>query len=137
MTTGKRDDQRSAAGWVPWPAKTKGESKPAMRRVVSFGNGWHCGLVLPERIPGLLDQIKDLMEEAGRDFNELEITALAVSNRAGDKEIGEYRAAGVDVLYMLPLSNDTNAAFTFKWPTSWRIVAEVLVGAQSTIPLQI
>ena len=49
------------------------------------------------------------MEEAGRDLNELEITALAVSDRAGDKEIGEYRAAGVDVLYMLPLSNDTNA----------------------------
>ncbi len=91
------------------PIWVGGESKPAMRRVVSFGNGWHCGLVLPKRIPGLLDQIKGLMEEAGRDFNELEITALAVSDRAGDKEIGEYRAAGVDVLYMLPLSNDTNA----------------------------
>ena len=49
------------------------------------------------------------MEEAGRDFNELEITALAVSNRAGDKEVSEYHAAGVDVLYMLPLSNDTDA----------------------------
>ncbi len=91
------------------PIWVGGESKPAMRRVASFGNGWHCGLVLPKRIPGLLDQIKGLMEEAGRDFDELEITALAVSNRAGDREIGEYRAAGVDVLYMLPLSNDTNA----------------------------
>ena len=91
------------------PIWVGGESKPALRRVAAFGNGWHCGLVLPERIPGLLDQIKGLMDEAGRDFNELEITALALSNRTGDKELEEYRAGGVDVLYMLPLSNETDA----------------------------
>ena len=91
------------------PIWVGGESKPALRRVASFGNGWHCGLVLPERIPGLLDQIRGLMDEAGRDFNELEITALAASSRTGDKEIAAYRDAGVDVLYMLPLSDDTDA----------------------------
>ena len=49
------------------------------------------------------------MDAAGRDFNELEISALALSNRAGDKELEEYRAGGVDVLYMLPLSDETDA----------------------------
>ena len=91
------------------PIWVGGESKPALRRVAAFGNGWHCGLVLPERIPGLLEQIKGLMDAAGRDFNELEISALALSNRAGDKELDEYRAGGVDVLYMLPLSDETDA----------------------------
>lgn len=88
------------------PIWVGGESKPALRRVAAFGDGWHCGLVLPERIPGLLDQIRTLMDEAGRGFSELEITALAASNRTRAREIDAYRDAGVDVLYMLPLSDD-------------------------------
>ena len=91
------------------PIWVGGESTPALRRVAAFGNGWHCGLVLPERIPGLLDRIRDLMDEAGRDFSELEITALATSDRTRAHEIDAYRTAGVDVLYMLPLSDDAEA----------------------------
>ena len=91
------------------PIWVGGESTPALRRVAAFGNGWHCGLVLPERIPGLLNRIRALMDEAGRDFSELEITALAASDRTRAHEIDAYRAAGVDVLYMLPLSDDAEA----------------------------
>ena len=91
------------------PIWVGGESTPALRRVAAFGNGWHCGLVLPERIPGLLDRIRSLMDEAGRDFSELEITALAASDRTRAHEIDAYRTAGVDVLYMLPLSDDAEA----------------------------
>lgn len=91
------------------PIWVGGESTPALRRVAAFGNGWHCGLVLPERIPGLLARIRGLMDEAGRDFSELEITALAASDRTRAHEIDAYRTADVDVLYMLPLSDDAEA----------------------------
>lgn len=91
------------------PIWVGGESTPALRRVAAFGNGWHCGLVLPERIPGLLARIRGLMDEAGRDFSELEITALAASDRTRAHEIDAYRTAGVDVLYMLPLSDAAEA----------------------------
>jgi len=46
------------------------------------------------------------MEQAGRDFSELDLTALAASGRTSPAEIRAYRDAGVHVLYMLPLSRD-------------------------------
>lgn len=91
------------------PIWVGGESKPALRRVAAFGNGWHCGLILPERIPSKVNQLKDLMNECNREFRDLEITALALSSRTDQANIDAYRDAGVHVLYMLPVSSDTNA----------------------------
>jgi alkanesulfonate monooxygenase SsuD/methylene tetrahydromethanopterin reductase-like flavin-dependent oxidoreductase (luciferase family) len=89
------------------PIWVGGESQPALKRVAEFGDGWHIGLILPERIGPKLDQLKRLMEQAGRDFTKLELTALAASGRTSPAEIRAYRDAGVHVLYMLPLSRDT------------------------------
>jgi probable F420-dependent oxidoreductase len=91
------------------PIWVGGESQPALKRVVEFGDGWHIGLILPERIGPRIEQLKKLMEQAGRDFAQLEITALAASGRTSPAEIRAYRDAGVHVLYMLPLSRDTRA----------------------------
>ena len=88
------------------PIWVGGESQPALKRVVEFGDGWHIGLILPERIGPKLDQLKRLMEQAGRDFSELELTALAAAGRTSSAEIRAYDNAGVQVLYMLPLSHD-------------------------------
>lgn len=86
------------------PIWVGGESQPALKRVVDLGNGWHIGLILPERIPAKLEQLKTMMEQAGRNFSELELTALAAAGRTSPAEIRAYRDAGVHVLYMLPLS---------------------------------
>ena len=91
------------------PIWVGGESQPALKRVAEFGDGWHIGLVLPERIPQKLQDLKQLMEKAGRDFSKLELTALADPNRLKDNEIRAYHTAGVHVLYMLPLSSDHRA----------------------------
>ena len=88
------------------PIWVGGESQPALRRVADFGDGWHIGLILPERINAKLDQLKRFMEEAGRDFSKLELTALAAAGRTSPAEIRAYCNAGVQVLYMLPLSRD-------------------------------
>ena len=86
------------------PIWVGGESQPALKRVVDLGNGWHIGLILPERIPAKLEQLKTMMEQAGRNFSELELTALAAAGRTSPAEIRAYRDAGVHVLYLLPLS---------------------------------
>ncbi len=91
------------------PIWVGGESQPALKRVAEFGDGWHIGLVLPERIPQKLQELKQLMEKAGRDFSKLELTALADPNRLKESEIRTYHTAGVHVLYMLPLSSDHRA----------------------------
>ena len=90
------------------PIWVGGESKPALRRVAAFGNGWHCGLILPERIPRKVSQLKILMTECNREFRDLEITALALSSRTDQATLDSYRDAGVHVLYMLPVSSNTN-----------------------------
>jgi hypothetical protein len=66
-------------------------------------------LILPERIGPKLDELKRLMDQTGRDFSTLELSALADPNRLSEKEISAYRATGVNVLYMLPVSNDHQA----------------------------
>lgn len=91
------------------PIWVGGESRPALKRVAEFGDGWHIGLILPERIGPKLDELKRLMDQAGRDFSALELSALADPNRLSEQEIHAYRAGGVHVLYMLPLSRDHQA----------------------------
>ena len=94
----------------PYPPIWVGcESVPALRRVVGFGDGWHIGLITPEQIRPRLEQLKGLMEQAGRDFTKLELTALVDPRRLLPEEIHAYHDLGVSVLYLLPLSRDTGA----------------------------
>jgi len=94
------------------PIWVGGESQPALKRVVEFGDGWHIGLILPERIPPRIEQLKRMMDQAGRDFSTLELSALADPNRLNEAEIRAYQVAGVHVLYMLPLSSDHRAVIS-------------------------
>lgn len=77
--------------------------------MAEFGDGWHIGLILPERIGPKLDELKRLIDQAGRDFSTLELSALADPGRLNEKEIQAYKTAGVHVLYMLPISSDHQA----------------------------
>ena len=91
------------------PIWVGGESLSALRRVVEFGNGWHIGLLTFEQIRPLLERLKELMEQAGRDYSQLELTALTDPRRLSPEVIRTYRDLGIKVLYMLPLSRDSKA----------------------------
>jgi alkanesulfonate monooxygenase SsuD/methylene tetrahydromethanopterin reductase-like flavin-dependent oxidoreductase (luciferase family) len=58
------------------PIWVGGESRLALKRVAEFGDGWHIGLIPLERINPKIDELKRLMEQAGRDFSTLELTTL-------------------------------------------------------------
>ncbi len=89
------------------PIWVGGESIPALKRVVEFGDGWHIGLLTFAQLRPLHDKLRHLMDQAGRDFNALELTALTDPNRLSLQDIRTYRDFGIQVLYMLPLSRDT------------------------------
>ena len=91
------------------PIWVGGESLPALRRVVEFGDGWHIGLLTFEQLRPLREKLARLMEQAGRDFTHLKLTALTDPHRLSAADIRTYRDLGVSVLYMLPLSRDTEA----------------------------
>jgi hypothetical protein len=49
-------------------------------------------LIPPERIRLKLDELKQLMDQAGRDFSTLELTALADPPRLNEKEVRVYQS---------------------------------------------
>ena len=74
--------------------------------MVAFGDGWHIGLLTFDQIRPMLDQLKKLMHEAGRNYDDLELTAMTDPTRTTPEDIKTYRDLGVKVLYMVPLSRD-------------------------------
>lgn len=78
-----------------------GESLPALKRVAEFGNGWHIGPLTPAEITPKLNRLKQLMAEAGRNFSELEITALVDGAALAEEDIEAYRDVGVQSFYTL------------------------------------
>ncbi len=58
------------------PIWVGGESLPALKRVVEFGDGWHIGPIAPEEIKSSFARLRELMAAAGRDFSQLKITAM-------------------------------------------------------------
>lgn len=91
------------------PIWVGGESLPALKRVAAFGNGWHIGLIRPETIADRIETLKGLMDQTGRDFSSLELTALVLPNKLTSTEIQTYTAAGVNVVYMMPVRRRTEA----------------------------
>ena len=83
-----------------------GESTPALKRVVEFGSGWHIGPVDIEDIRPRFDELRGLMEAAGRNYTELEITWMVDTTRTDAAAIRAYRDLGVHGLYVTAASAD-------------------------------
>ena len=90
------------------PIWVGGESMPALRRVVEFGDGWHIALLTVEQITSLYERLRGAMDKAGRDFKQLEFTAMVDMSRLSPGVIETYRKFNVSTLYMLPLGGTLN-----------------------------
>jgi probable F420-dependent oxidoreductase len=85
------------------PIWVGGETMPALRRVVEFGDGWHIALLTVEQITSLYERLKVAMDKARRDFSSLEFTAMVDMSRLSPGVIESYRKFNVSTLYMLPM----------------------------------
>jgi probable F420-dependent oxidoreductase len=86
------------------PLWVGGNSPAALRRVARWGDGWQPVALSPPRIQQKLGQLRTLMDEAGRDFGQLEITTLT-GVTVTVEEARAYQAAGIQTLYMLTTSD--------------------------------
>jgi len=83
------------------PIWVGGESTPALKRVVEFGDGWHIGPVSLEEIKPRFTELRTLMERAGRDYTKLEITSMVDTRLLSAADIRSYRDVGVQGLYVV------------------------------------
>jgi probable F420-dependent oxidoreductase len=83
------------------PIWVGGESLPALKRVVEFGDGWHIGPISIEDVKPKFAQLQQLMTADGRDFSQLEITSMVDTRALSAADIRTYRDMGVHGLYVV------------------------------------
>ena len=76
------------------PVLIGGESKPAMRRVARFGNGWLPYNLPVEQAAGVITELKAMTRDEDRDPAALRIIKIIYSNASRD-DLKRYRDAGV------------------------------------------
>ncbi|MCS6926189.1 MAG: TIGR03619 family F420-dependent LLM class oxidoreductase [Candidatus Binatia bacterium] len=94
------------------PIWVGGESLPALKRVVEFGQGWHIGPVALEDVRPKFTLLRQLMEAARRDFSALEITAMVENRVLTPADIRTYRDLGVHGLYAVAPGPDPKTVLT-------------------------
>jgi probable F420-dependent oxidoreductase len=88
----------------PIPVLIGGHGKPALRRAATIGDGWMHGGGDPEDLPGLIEDLRVLREEAGRADDPFEVHVISVD------------AYTVDGLKRLEEQGVTDVMVGFRWP---------------------
>ncbi len=76
-----------------------GESKPALRRVARFGH-WYGLDVLPEQVPGKLEQLKAFCDAEERAIEDVQIAVGPYAHPCDRDMLKRYEDAGVDQVVM-------------------------------------
>jgi probable F420-dependent oxidoreductase len=102
------------------PLWVGGNTRPALRRALRHGDGWHGFEVYSEDVPGIRSELDELGEEIGRDPAELELSVvrgmvpagreeesliegrrnLGASDAEMAEELGRYEDAGVGLVVL-------------------------------------
>jgi probable F420-dependent oxidoreductase len=84
------------------PVLVGGQTEAALKRAASYGNGW-CGFNLtPQETAQAINRLRELLAANGREANEFEFAVSPTADATPD-DLGRYRDAGVDELYLTPV----------------------------------
>ncbi len=72
-----------------------GESLPALRRVAKYGNGWFGVNLKPDQAAVKIAKLKSLLDEQGRDLEQIEIIISPYANQITLDDLRAYRELGV------------------------------------------
>jgi probable F420-dependent oxidoreductase len=103
-----------------------GESKPAMRRVAEFGQGWYGLKLTPDTLAPKLTELSDMMAEYGRSLSDIEIAASPYEVPCDKAMLEGYARLGVDEVVILCFANSLD---DFRQQAD-RIAREVVEPAQ-------
>jgi probable F420-dependent oxidoreductase len=123
------------------PVWIGGNTEPALRRALRFGDGWHGFEVFPDELPELRERLERLGEEVGRDPAELELSVarglvppgreqesfipdrqmLGGSSAAIVEELGRYAEQGVGLVLIQVSLSPPQLPEALEW-----VAAEVL-----------
>ena len=92
------------------PIWVGGNSLPALRRVVSWGDGWQPVALSLAELEQKMHKLRGMMEAAGRDFGQLEITTLSMPD-VSVAAARAYAALGLHELSMLTTTDQAPQLF--------------------------
>ena len=85
-----------------------GASGKIYERIAKYGNGWYAPTRSPEELAPRLQELKRVADEVGRDYADLEITAMWTMG-GGLDELQQYKELGVHRLVVpLPALREAN-----------------------------
>ena len=80
-----------------------GESRPPLRRVAEYGNGW-CGFnLMPDEAAAKIKRIEDLLKANGRKRSDLELAVSPYTKPIKPDDLKRYRDAGADEVVLIKL----------------------------------
>jgi probable F420-dependent oxidoreductase len=86
-----------------------GESEPALKRVVSHGNGWYGFNLDPAGVRLKLTHLDELLREAGRRRDELHIAIGPSSKPVNAETVPAYRDCGIDQLVVALMAGNADS----------------------------
>jgi probable F420-dependent oxidoreductase len=91
------------------PIFVGGESRPALRRVAAFADGWYGFGVTPDQVGNYLTRLDDHLATAGRNRSEIKIYVAPNRLRVDPDITAAYAEAGVDQLILGLFAKDLPA----------------------------
>jgi len=79
----------------PFPVVIGGSKGKAFERIARYGQGWYAPSGSASQLAGMLEELKDACKKIGRDYDEIEISAMWTDAAGGLDTLAPYIELGV------------------------------------------